>query len=163
MTTTNDRLERFRELTLTNVRYARDGRDYAGAARDFYLHLHERKLPSGLITVEALDVKRPAKEHYYRPQKWFDVFVAEPSLIHDEVFPIIYEQLSQVAYTTTTQNQLLKRFDDLRTKTLYEAAGFTLIKKVKGRHYKNGEVLDNAILPVPDFMDELEVRYLDRI
>lgn len=158
------RMERFREVLRVNLKFA--DRDYDGAKRDFYLHFHEIKIYTGLCTEDS--IKHPStRDHIYRPEAFWKVFVERPELVDDPLFSSIYMELGKtVRVSKVENNHLARRYGNVLTEHLYEAAtpkrGPMKLMTRNGRYWKNSIALDHGRLEVPEFMRTLEVEVLGR-
>ena len=158
---TSDRIERFRELTKVNLKYL--DRDWSGAARDFYLHIHEIKTQIDLVSEDALHLKNPSKDHLYRPEAFFQVFVQCPELLDTDIFPAIYRELGKIVRVTGDENKRLRgNFGDVLTSKLYAAADIKLMKR-QGRRWSEAVEVEGGLVEVPEFMEELERTVLGRV
>lgn len=154
------RMERFRDVLRVNLKHSIS--DYGGAKRDFYLHFHEIKIDTGLCTVASL-VRPKTRDHFYRPEAFFKVFVERPELVDDELFPAIYTELCKTVRVSKEENNFLgRRFDDVLTSRLYEHADMDLLRRDGNRHWKFAIPCETNLLPVPAFMEELEREILGR-
>jgi hypothetical protein len=154
------RMERFREVLRVNLRFANT--DFVGAARDFYLHFHEVKIDTGLCTEDSL-LNPKTRDHFYRPEAFWKVFVERPELIDDELFPSIYTELCKTVRVSKLENNFLaRRFGDVLTERLYEQADMKLMRRDGNKHWKAAIALNTGRLEVPKFMRELEVDVLGR-
>lgn len=154
------RIERFREVLRVNIKYA--DRDYKGAGRDLYLHLHEVKIDTSLCTEQSL-LKKTTRDHYYRPEAFWKVFVEMPELVDSPLFEDIYRELCKTVRVSRTENSFLsRRFSNVLTERLYDHAGMKLMKRDGNKHWKSSIPLGHGKLVVPRFMRDLEVEVLGR-
>jgi hypothetical protein len=156
------RSERFREVLRVNLKYAES--DGGGAKRDFYLHFHEIKIDTNLITEDAIDNPR-TRDHFYRPEAFWQVFVERPELVDDdELFFKIYSELGRTVIVSRRENNFLaRRFPNVLTSQLYKQAGMRLAKRDGNKMWRSAIPLGHCILPVPDFMEKLEKEVLGRV
>jgi hypothetical protein len=154
------RMERFREVLRVNLKFA--DRDYDGAKRDFYLHFHEVKIDTGLCTEDSL-INSKTRDHFYRPEAFWKVFVEKPELLDDELFPAIYTELCKTVRVSKIENNFLaRRFGDVLTERLYEQADMKLMKRDGNKRWISSIPLNTGRLEVPAFMRALEVEVLGR-
>jgi hypothetical protein len=154
------RMERFREVLRVNLKFAK--KDFKGAARDFYLHFHEIKIDTGFCTEDSLN-KPKTRDHYYRPEAFWKVFVEMPELVDDALFPDIYRELCKTVRVSKTENNFLaRRFGSVLTERLYEQADMKLMKRDGNKRWVSSIPLGHGKLEVPAFMRDLEVKVLGR-
>jgi hypothetical protein len=154
------RMERFREVLRVNLKFA--DRDYDGAKRDFYLHFHEVKIDTNLCTEHSL-LEKHTRDHYYRPEAFWKVFVEMPELVDDPVFEDIYRELCRTVRVSRTENNFLsRRFSNVLTERLYDQADMKLMKRDGNKRWASAIPLGHGKLFVPNFMRALEVEVLGR-
>jgi hypothetical protein len=153
-------MERFREVLRVNLKFV--DRDYDGAKRDFYLHFHEVKIDTGLCTEDSL-VNPKTRDHFYRPEAFWKVFVERPELVDDELFPDIYTELCKTVCVSKVENNFLaRRFGNVLTERLYEHANMKLMKRDGNKRWVSSIPLNTGRLEVPFFMRAFEVGLLGR-
>ena len=154
------RMERFRDVLRVNLKHAE--KDFKGAARDFYLHFHEVKIDTGLCTADAV-ISPATRDHFYRPEAFWKVFVEQPELADDPVFSHIYTELCKTVRVSKRENNFLaRRFGTVSTSRLYEQAGMKLMRRNNNKHWAFATPCETSRLPVSSFMAELEERILGR-
>jgi hypothetical protein len=154
------RMERFREVLRVNLKFA--DRDYDGAKRDFYLHFHEVKIDTGLCTEDSL-VNPKTRDHYYRPEAFWKVFVEMPELVDSPLFEDIYRELCKTVRVSKVENNFLaRRFTNVLTEHLYDQVDMKLMKRDGNKHWASAIPLGHGKLVVPRFMRDLEVEVLGR-
>ena len=154
------RMERFREVLHVNLRHSHS--DYRGAKRDFYLHFHEVRIDTGLCSEASLSGPC-ARDHYYRPEAFWKVFMNRPSLIDDGLFPDIYTELCKTIRISKAENNYLRgRFKHTLTERLYEVAGMRLMERDGNKIWRFSKSLESPSIPVPEFMRDLEIEFLNR-
>jgi hypothetical protein len=154
------RMERFREVLRVNLEFA--DRDYDGAKRDFYLHFHEVKIDTSLCTEDSL-VNPKTRDHYYRPEAFWKVFVEMPELVDSPLFVDIYRELCKTVRVSKIENNFLaRRFANVLTERLYDQADMKLMKRDGNKHWSSAIPLGHGKIVVPRFMRDLEVEVLGR-